>query len=133
MAKRILGVVAGLAVWVTVVITAGTIMRLSWPEYASVADSMTFTLPMLVARLAISTLATLGMGLVTAVIAPRSMLAKLTPGVLLLAAFVPQHVKLWDQFPVWYHLTFLVTLVPLTYLGGTIARVGRTGSLSLVQ
>ena len=133
MMRGILGVVAGLAVWVTVVITAGTIMRLSWPEYASVADAMTFTLPMLVARLAISTLATLGTGLVTAVIAPRSMLAKLTPGVLLLAAFVPQHVMLWDQFPVWYHLTFLVTLVPLTYLGGTIARVGRTGSLSLVQ
>ena len=32
---------------------AGLIMRGAWPEYASVADAMTFTLPMLLARLAI--------------------------------------------------------------------------------
>jgi hypothetical protein len=66
MAKRILGVVAGLAVWVIIVIVADTIMRLSWPAYASVADA-----------------------------------------------------------PVWYHLTFLVSLVPLSYLGGTIGHIGR--------
>jgi hypothetical protein len=28
---------------------------------------------------------------------------------------------LWDKFPVWYHMTFLLSLVPLTYLGGRIA------------
>jgi len=39
---------------------------------------------------------------------------------LLLVAFIPEHVSLWDKFPVWYHLTFLASLVPLTYLGGTI-------------
>ena len=63
---------------------------------------MTFTLPMMLARLAIGALATLAMGLVTAVIARRSMLARLLPGVLLLVVFIPQHVMLWDKFPVWY-------------------------------
>jgi hypothetical protein len=120
MAKKILSVVAGLAVWMTIVGVAGAIMRLSWPAYASVADAMTFTLPMLVARLSISVLATLATGLVTATIAPRFMLARLMPGVLLLIVFIPVHVKLWDKFPVWYHLAFLVSLVPLTYLGGTM-------------
>ena len=38
MPRKILGVVAGLAVWVMIVMVAGTIMRLSWPAYASVAD-----------------------------------------------------------------------------------------------
>jgi hypothetical protein len=42
------------------------------------------------------------------------------PGVILLIAFIPQHVMLWNTFPVWYHLTFLLSLVPLTYLGGTM-------------
>ena len=28
---------------------------------------------------------------------------------------------LWNKFPVWYHLTFLVSLVPLAYLGGQIS------------
>jgi len=125
MAKKILGVVAGLAVWIVVVTAAGAIMRLSWPAYARVADDMIFTVPMLAARLSIGALATLAAGLVTTVIAPRSVLARLMPGVLLLIAFIPVHVSLWDKFPVWYHLTFLLSLVPLTYLGGTIAAAER--------
>jgi hypothetical protein len=125
MAKKILGVVAGLAAWIAVATAAGAIMRVSWPAYASVADAMIFTMPMLVARLSIGALATLAAGLVTAVIAPRSVLARLMPGVVLLIGFIPVHVSLWDKFPVWYHLTFLVSLVPLTYLGGkTVAAEG---------
>jgi hypothetical protein len=124
MARTTLGVVAGLAAWVTIASIAGLIMRGVWPEYASVADTMTFTLPMLFARLAIGALATLVAGLVTAVIARRSLLARLMPGAFLLVVFIPVHVMLWDKFPVWYHLTFLVSLVPLTYVGGKIAEAG---------
>src|SRR5215831_15834590 len=99
MAKNIIGVVAGLAVWMVVATVAGFIMRVSWPAYASVASSMTFTLPMMIARLSIGALATIVMGIVTAVIAP-SIIAKLMPGILMLILFTPQHVMLWDKFPV---------------------------------
>ena len=121
MARTTLGVAAGLAAWVTIATIAGLIMRDVWPEYASVADTMTFTLPMLLARLAVGALATLTGGLVTAVIAQRSLLVRLMPGALLLVVFIPVHIMLWDRFPVWYHLTFLGSLVPLTYMGGKIA------------
>jgi hypothetical protein len=121
MSKKILAVVAGLLVWVAIVTVAGTIMRVSWPAYANVAEAMTFSLPMLLARLSIGALATLGAGLVATVIAPRSKLVTLMPGLLLLVTFIPQHISLWDKFPVWYHLTFLLSLVPLTYIGGTIS------------
>ena len=120
MSKKIFGVVAGLAVWIGVVIVVGEVMRRSWPAYASVAATMTFTLPMMVARLSIGALATLAAGLVTAMIVPHSAAARLMPGVLLLIAFIPQHIMLWNTFPVWYHLTFLLSLVPLTYVGGTM-------------
>jgi hypothetical protein len=122
MSRKIFGVVAGLVVWVTIVIVAGTIMRLSWSDYARVEIAMTFTLPMLIARLAISALATVAMGLVAAIIARQSKLVQLMPGVLLFVAFIPVHIALWQRFPVWYHLTFLLSLVPLTYVGGTISR-----------
>jgi hypothetical protein len=42
--------------------------------------------------------------------------------VLLLVVFIPDHVRLWSIFPVWYHMTFLVTLVPLVVLGSWLAR-----------
>jgi hypothetical protein len=125
MVKGIFGVVAGLAVWVVLVTIGGLMIRLSWPAYASVEAAMAFTLPMLIARLSISVVATLGAGLVTAVIAPRSLRALLMTGVILLVAFIPVHIGLWDKFPVWYHLIFLVSLVPLSYLGGTIGHIGR--------
>ena len=124
MGRNVLGVVAGLAGWAIVASIAGFIMRLSWPAYASVASAMTFTLPMMIARLLIGALATLSMGFVTALIT-RSSIARLIPGLLLLLVFIPQHVKLWDKFPLWYHLTFLLSLVPLTYVGGQIAERAR--------
>jgi len=120
MARTTLGIVAGLAAWVAITSVAGVIMRGAWPQYASVADAMTFTLPMLCARLAIGAVATLAAGFIAAVIARKSLVATLMPGALLLVAFIPVHITLWDKFPLWYHLTFLVSLVPLTYAGGKL-------------
>jgi hypothetical protein len=126
MTKAILGSIAGLAVWLLIATLAGVILRAMWPAYASVADEMTFTLPMMLTRLAVGALATIVMGIVTATIPPRSsLLARLLPGVLLLLVFIPQHVMLWEKFPIWYHLAFLSSLVPLTYLGGRIGGFGR--------
>jgi hypothetical protein len=98
-ARNILGVIAGLAVWIAITAVAGLTMRSVWPEYASVAEAMTFTLPMMFARLAIGACATLGAGWVAAVIARRSMLASVTAGLLLVLVLVPQHLMLWNKFP----------------------------------
>jgi len=119
--KPILGVVAGLVVWIVLASVAGLILRGSWPEYAQVAASMTFTLSMKIARLAIGALATVAAGMVTRAVA-RSTAAGVVVGAVLLVVFIPEHVQLWDKFPVWYHLTFLLSLVPLSYFGGRIVR-----------
>jgi hypothetical protein len=118
MVRAILGVVAGLLAFAAAAAVAGIVMRGAWPDYARVADAMTFTLPMMLARLSIGAAATIVAGWVTAVISRPSTLVRLAPGLLLLAAFIPEHITLWEKFPVWYHLTFLLSLIPLTYLGG---------------
>jgi hypothetical protein len=130
MASNVLGVVAGLVAWLLVATLTGLIMRNSWPEYAALAQTMSFTLPMMVARLSIGAVAMLSAGFVTALIT-RSAVARLIPGVLLLIAFIPQHSMLWDKFPIWYHLTFLLSLVPLTYVGSRLApqRGGATDAI----
>jgi hypothetical protein len=119
MGRKILAVVAGLVAFMAFVTIVGAAMRASWPEYARVADAMTFTLPMMIARLAIGALATLAAGYVTASVTPSTLFRVLT-GVMLLVAFVPIHIGIWERFPVWYHLTFLLSLVPLTYAGGEL-------------
>ncbi|HEX7120817.1 MAG TPA: hypothetical protein VF178_00515 [Gemmatimonadaceae bacterium] len=120
MLRKIGGVVAGLVAWLITVTALGEIMRASWPAYASAAPTMAFTLPMLISRLAIGAVATVAAGLVSASVGSRSPFWISLPGILLLAAFIPVHIGLWANFPVWYHLTFLLSLVPLTYLGGRI-------------
>ena len=129
MGKSILAVVAGLIVWAVIVTVVGLIMRASWPAYASVATEMNFTLPMLLVRLSAGAVATLATGLIATLIAPRSVLVRLIPGLILLALFIPQHITLWAKFPVWYHLTFLVSLVLLTWAGGAIATRARMGGV----
>jgi hypothetical protein len=119
MAKNILGVVAGVVVWLLVTTAAGLVLRTSWPAYARVADAMIFTLPMMAVRLMIGAVATVAMGAASARIT-RVGIARLMPGVLLLLFFIPVHVSIWEKFPVWYHLTFLASLVPLTYAGSRL-------------
>jgi hypothetical protein len=128
MANKALGIVAGLAMWVIVVTLAGLIMRTAWPAYAAVADAMAFTLPMMLARLTVGALATLVAGRVATVITRGSVIAALLTGVVLLLAFVPEHITIWEKFPVWYHLTFLLSLVPLTYFGGRLPAITRARS-----
>ena len=119
MIKPILGVVAGLTVWLVLASVSGLILRAAWPEYAQVATAMTFTLSMKIARLAIGAFATVAAGAVTRTVA-QSTAAGLVVGTVLLVIFIPEHVALWNKFPVWYHLTFLLSLVPLSYFGGRI-------------
>jgi hypothetical protein len=120
--RIILGAIAGLLAWILLVTITGLIMRAIWSEYAAVADSMAFTLPMLVARLVISAVTLLAAARLTTVIAPRAIAATVLLGAVLLVAFIPIHINLWDRFPAWYHLTFLLTLIPLSVLGGRIGR-----------
>jgi len=123
MVRKITAVVAALVVWLAVVLVAGAIIRASWPDYVRVAAAMTFTLPMKLARLLIGAVATLAAGGAAAKIGGRAMAA--ITGTVLLLVFIPQHVSLWDKFPIWYHLTFLASLIPLSMIGGRFAGTAR--------
>jgi uncharacterized protein (DUF983 family) len=82
---------------------------------------MSFTLGMKLTRLAIGAAATFAAGAVAALIA-RSSWTAVAIGALLLLGFIPQHISLWNKFPVWYHLTFLTSLLPLAAAGGRVAK-----------
>jgi len=120
MLRTILAVISGLVTWVVLVSLGGLVIRATWPEYVAVAQSMHFTLAMLIARLVLSTAMLLIAAGVTFAIAKRSV-APLALGIILVVAFIPQHIKLWHDFPVWYHAYFLLTLIPLCILGGMLA------------
>ena len=115
--RTIAGILAGFVAWVLVVTVLNWGLRLWLPGYAHAEPAMVFTLSMKVARLAIGALTSLAAGALVHVIAPRNRVAPWILGLVLLVLFVPDHIHLWSRFPVWYHLTFLITLAPLVALG----------------
>jgi len=123
--RMIAGVILGLAAWAAVATALNWGLRLWLPGYAGVEHSMLFTLPMKVARLSIAAVTSLAAGAIVRAVAPSSRWAPWIAGLTTVALFLPSHVYLWNRFPVWYHLTFLVTLAPLVALGGALARRSR--------
>lgn len=119
MLRLVGGVIVGLVAWTVIVTLFNFGLRHGWPDYAAVEKAMAFTLPMMAARLSMSAISSLGSGYVAARI-ERGHRAPLITGICLLLMFVPVHYMLWDSFPVWYHLTFLVSLPLLGWAGGKL-------------
>jgi hypothetical protein len=122
MPRAIVGVVAGLIAWMLIATVGNLGMRIAWPGYSEVEAAMRFTDAMMVARLFLGALSSLGAGFVVAWITHRNGRAVWILAALLLIVFVPVHYGLWEKFPAWYHATFLVSLVVMTRLGGMLAR-----------
>lgn len=127
MKRPILAFVAALVTWVLVASLLNRGLRFALDGYAAAEPHMTFTRGMMVARLALGAIASLSAGAVIGWIVPSSARTSWAFALILLAAFVPEHVKLWHLFPVWYHFTFLLTLIPLVILGSRLAKTGRHG------
>jgi hypothetical protein len=123
--RSVLGVVVGLVAWVLVVTLLDIVLRWSIPGYASVERALTFTLTMEIARLSIAVATSLIAGAIVRTIAPGSRVAPWIVGLVLLAFFVPTHVQIGTRLPLWYHLTFLLTLAPLVALGARLVPARR--------
>lgn len=119
MSRVVGGVIAGIAAWIVIVTALNIGLRHYWPDYAAVERAMTFTLPMMAARLSMSALSSLLGGIVARLVDKRR-LAALISGTILLLLFLPEHYALWAKFPIWYHLIFLVSLPVFSMLGGDL-------------
>ena len=116
---RIVGsVIAGLVAWVVFVTVFNFGLRAGIPGYHAAEATLQFTPPMKAGRLIEAALTSIAAGAIVRLIAPKSRWAPWMLGLVLLALFIPEHVRLWSKFPIWYHLTFLLTLAPLVALGG---------------
>jgi hypothetical protein len=117
MKRAALAIIVGLLAWGVVVSLIDLVFKLSIAGYPAAEHTLTFTLGMMWARLGMGAVTSLIAGAVLAAVAPKSRGAPWVLGVVLLALFIPVHVRLWHVFPAWYHLAFLVPLAPLIAVG----------------
>jgi hypothetical protein len=120
--KTIGAAIAALVTWFFVATVLNLALRASWPHYHEAETAFNFTLAMKLARLVLGAISSLGAGFVAAWIGKDRMKAATLTGIVLLGLFIPGHYLLWSKFPIWYHLTFLASLLPLTLLGAALYR-----------
>jgi len=113
-------VIAGLVAWVVVVSLFDKGLKLWMPGYVQAEPLLQFTLAMKIARLLMAAATSLLAGMAAAAVAPSGRWAPWIVGLVTLAIFLPSHYYLWNKFPIWYHLSFLVPLVPLVVLGAAL-------------
>lgn len=131
MLRIVLGVIAGFVAWSILWVGSDqALMSLSPDWYGAhqhaFAGAMTNKTPfmpdstILLMHLFRAAIITIIAGFLVAVVATENRKAPLALGILLLVVGIMFEAMAWSYLPVWYHLAFLVILIPLTVIGGRI-------------
>ena len=128
MVRIILGVIAGFIAWSILWVGSDAVfsaISADWGKTSTefqeaVARQTPYTLSstVLIALLVKSFIVSLISGFITALIARENTKSTFVLGVLLLLFGVFVQVGHWNYMPLWYHIPFLILLIPMTVLGG---------------
>jgi hypothetical protein len=119
MVRSIAAVIVAVITWFLVATIGNRILRAAIPGYSAVEVSMAFTLTMMICRLVLGLVSSLCSGFACAAVAHNRVVPKVA-AVIMLLLFLPDHYLVWAKFPIWYHLFFLVTLVPTMWIGAAL-------------
>lgn len=129
MIRIILGVVAGFIAWSILWVGSDQVLMSIWPDWYG-AHQQAFGLAMengsafnadttiLIMHIIRAAIVSIMSGFIAAVVAGENRKAPLSLAVVLLIVGVIVEGFAWSFAPVWYHLLFLIILVPMTLLGG---------------
>jgi hypothetical protein len=131
MLRIITGVIAGFIVWSIVwlgmdallsAISPGWFGRILTEFQNAVSRNEPFTTPDSVSVYLIfqSILCSLIAGFTATAIAKENRRTTLALGILLLLTGIFVEASNWNYFPIWYHVLFLLLLIPMTILGGKL-------------
>lgn len=134
MLRIILGVIAGFIIWSIIWVGMDALLAAISPDWfgsilAEFQDAVNRNEPFIppvsisVYLLFQSVLCSLIAGFVAAAIARENRKSTLALGILLLVTGVFVEASHWSYFPLWYHVLFLLLLIPATILGGKLSRV----------
>lgn len=135
MVRTILAVVAGFIVWSIVWVGSDQVLiNLSRGWYGAHqfamekalynGESFTADTTIMLIRVVISIVASIMAGFIASFIAVGNSRATLALGIVLLIVGIAVQAMLWSVQPIWFHVVFLILLVPMTILGGRLRKSG---------
>lgn len=134
MLKIILGVIAGFVAWSIIWVGSDQVLMLVSPKWYGAhqlaferafrnqepftADTAVLALHLLRAFV-ISVLS----GFLSSFVAGENRKTPLVLGILLLAVGLMVEILVWQYLPIWYHISFLLILIPSSLIGGRLKSV----------
>jgi len=132
MVRIILGVIAGFIAWSVLWVGSDAILSAistdwgktstGFQEAAANQTPYTLSSTVLIALLIKSFIVSIISGFITALIAKESTKSTFALGTLLLLFGIFVQVGHWNYMPLWYHIPFLILLIPMTVLGGRLKK-----------
>lgn len=131
MLKIVLGVIAGFVAWTIIWVGSDQVLMLVSPKWygahqleferALVNQEPFAPFPsiLLLSLLRAAVISILS-GYLAAFVAGENRKSPLALGILLLAVGIAIQSSIWNYLPIWYHLVFLILLVPATIFGGRL-------------
>lgn len=133
MLRIILGIIAGFIAWSVLWVGSDAFFSMIWAEWgksstdfrAAVENQTPYTASMavLLVLLVKSVIISIISGYLTAMIARENFRSTVGLGILLLIFGVFVQAGHWDYMPLWYHVPFLLLLIPMTVLGGKLREI----------
>lgn len=131
MVRIILGVVAGFIAWSILWVGGEEVLRMLSPGWYGAhqleaekamfnRSEFTSDTTILMISLIRSIITSIVAGYLAAVIAGENNRTALILGALLLAFGLMVQIMAWNYMPVWYHIIFLILLIPMTLLGAKL-------------
>lgn len=125
MNRILIGFVVGFIVWTVLWLGADEVLKfVPTLNPTTDIDGSLNVVPVnyLLVKLALSIILSLLAGLIAASISRETMKAPLILSFMLLVVGIFFQFGAWNILPLWYHLTFLILLLPMTLLGGKLRK-----------
>jgi hypothetical protein len=129
------GLVLGWATSSAVLTWGFALLRASWPDYALADPDKAYTLPMLFVRLFIFSSMIAATSGVATLVSGKKYISWVAGG-LILAISIPPHLYpgyVWNDYPAWYHIAYLLSILPLAVAAGRTARRVLPAALSEIS
>ena len=122
--RFVVAVLVGVVVSRIVLDGGSVVLRTAWPAYALAEPDRAYSLAMLLVRLVMFST------MIAAVSASGTLVARdhrfsWFAGSIILAISIPPHLypgHVWEFYPPWYHIVYLLSIVPLALSAGHLAR-----------
>jgi len=120
MLRIILGVIIGFIVWTSIRLGGNDIVIKIAPSIAPNADFSSVPTSFVIILFVLGLISSLTAGFIAVLISREQSKTTLILGGLLLLVGIFFQAMAWNILPLWYHLLFLISLIPMTILGGRI-------------